>query len=73
MVSLMQNEGKTYNRETMITFSLDDFGASGGSLEYVKVNNRKFWNYPVIFCLFRQFTTQLYSHAVLMFLNFGLI
>ncbi len=31
MVSLMQNEGKTDNRKTMITFSSDDFSAPSES------------------------------------------
>ncbi len=31
MVSLMQNEGKTDNRKTMIIFSFDDFSASSKS------------------------------------------
>ncbi len=45
----MQNEGKTDNRKTMITFSSDDINASNESLEYVKVNEEKFWNYLLIF------------------------
>ncbi len=31
MVSLMQNEGKTDNRKTMITFSFDNFSAPSES------------------------------------------
>ncbi len=31
MVSLMQNEGKTDNRKTMITFLSDNFSASSAS------------------------------------------
>ncbi len=34
MVSLMQNEGKTDNRETMITFSSNDFLHSKWELNY---------------------------------------
>ncbi len=32
MVSLMQNEGKTDNAQTMITFSTDDFSIPSKSL-----------------------------------------
>ncbi len=69
MVSLLQNEGKIDNRETVITFSLDDFSTPSESLQYVEVINKTFWNYPFIFRLFHQFTTQLYNHTVLMFLT----
>ncbi len=41
MVSPMQNEGKTDNTKTMITFLSNDFSASSDSLEYVKVNSKK--------------------------------
>ncbi len=34
----MQNEGKTDDRKTMITFYSDDFSAPNESLEYAKVN-----------------------------------
>ncbi len=51
MVSLMQNKGKNDNRKTMITLS-DDIRALSESLEYVKVNNEKCWNYVFIFWLF---------------------
>ncbi len=44
MVSLMQDEGKTDNRKTMLTFSLDDFTAPSESLEYVEVNHRPYSN-----------------------------
>ncbi len=71
MVSLMQNEGKIDNRKTMITF--DDFSAPGESLEYTKVYNEKFWKYVFIFWLFYQFTKQLYTLAIIMLLNHGLI
>ncbi len=69
MVSLMQNEGKTGNRETMITFLSDNFTAPRERLKYVKVNNEKFWNYMFISWLFHQFTTQLHTNALLMLLN----
>ncbi len=58
MVSQMQNEGKTDNGKTMITFSLDDFSAPSKSLDYAKANNEKFWNCVFIFWLFYQFATQ---------------
>ncbi len=68
----MQNEGETDYRKTMM-FSSDGFRAPSERLEYVKVNDEKFWNYVFIFWLFHQFTTQLYTHAILMLLNHGLI
>ncbi len=55
LVSLMQTEGKTNNRKTVIMFSFDDFSAPGESQMFI------FW-------LFHQFTTQLYTHAILMLL-----
>ncbi len=61
MVSLMQNEGKTDNRKSTITFLYDDFSTPSERLEYVKVNNEKCWNYMFIFLFFHQFTTQLQS------------
>ncbi len=67
MLSPMQNEGKTDNRKTMITFLSDNFGAPSESLEYVKVNNEKFWNYNVYFLAFSSihYTTlhSCYTHA----------
>ncbi len=70
---MMHNKGKTDNRETMVTFSSDDFSTPSESLEYVRVNNEKFWNYLFIFWLFHQFTTQLYNHTILTLLNHGLV
>ncbi len=46
MVSLMQNDGKTDIRKTMITFSFDDFSALKAKVEFL------------FFWLFHQFTTQ---------------
>ncbi len=72
-LSLIPNEGKIDNRKTMITFLSDNFSAPSEGLEYAKVNNEKFWNDVFIFCLFHPFTTQLYTQAILMLLNHGLI
>ncbi len=51
MVYLMQNEGKTDNRKTMITVSHDDVSTPSESQMFIS------W-------LFHQFTTQLYTHTI---------
>ncbi len=57
---LMQNEGKTDNRKAIITFSFNNLRAPSESRMF-------------IFCLLHQFTTQLYTHAILALLDYGLI
>ncbi len=52
--------GKTDNRKTMIILSFDDFSAPRESLMFI------FW-------LFRQFTPELYTYAILTLLNHGII
>ncbi len=52
MVFQMQNKGDTDNRKAMIMVSFDDFNARSENIMFI------FW-------LFHQFTTQLYTYAIL--------
>ncbi len=52
MVSIMQNGGKTDNKKAMFMVSYDDFSSPSESTMF-------------IFCLFHQFTIQLYTHTIL--------